>query len=314
VRRTLEAGRLEELGLGGLVIPEKYGGAGLGWVELAAVMEELGRALAPSPLLATSIAVAALLDAHLENEILLGAIARGEVTATLVTGAITARRAPDQHTLLSGRARQVLDGARAELLIVAAGEELYEVPAGAAGLRRHALPTMDDTRELAEITLDAVRIPDSAHLAGATASKALQLGRIALAAEQLGGADRCLEMSVEYAKVRHQFGRPIGSFQAIQHRLADMFVLVESARSAAYYAAWAAAHAPDELAEASACAAAFCGDAFFQVAGDTIQVHGGIGFTWEHEAHRYFKRARAARTLFGTPTERREEIAQRILD
>src|SRR5205823_1674416 len=124
--------------------------------------------------------------------------------------------APDGHVLLSGRARHVLDGDSAELLVVAAGDELYEVPAGAAGIRRHALPTLDATRPLAELTLDDVRIPDSGHLAGASGSRALQLGRVALAAEQVGAAERCLEMAVDYAKVRHQFGRPIGSFQAIQ--------------------------------------------------------------------------------------------------
>jgi alkylation response protein AidB-like acyl-CoA dehydrogenase len=229
-----------------------------------------------------------------------------------VYGDLRARPAPGDHVLLSGRARHIVDGDTADLLIVAAGDALYEVPAGASGVRRHALPTLDSSRALAEIVLDDVRVPLSTKMAGSL-ERALAYGRIALAAEQLGGAQRCLDLSVEYAKVRHQFGRPIGSFQAIQHHCADLFLLVESARSAAYHAAWIAAHEPDELIAASLTAATYCSEAFYECAAQSIQIHGGIGFTWEHDAHLYFKRARATRALLGSPSEHREAIARMLL-
>jgi alkylation response protein AidB-like acyl-CoA dehydrogenase len=174
---------------------------------------------------------------------------------------------------------------------------------------------MDQTRALAEVTLADVRVPTSARLARSgpdVVAHVRSLARIALAAEQVGGAQRALDLSVEYAKVRQQFGKPIGSFQAVQHKCADMFVLVESARSAAYYAGWAADHAPDELVDVAPTTAAYCSDAFFRCAGDTIQVHGGIGFTWEHDAHLLFKRARASRSLLGAPDVRRDEIAHHL--
>ena len=325
-----------ELGLAGLVIPERHGGAGLGWVELIAVMEELGRTLACVPFLSTTcLATAAILTAatDVQHQDLLPALARGEVIATLAwlefggdpdpaAIATTARPAPGDHVILDGKKRFVLDGHVADLLLVVArdpgttgadGLALYAVPAGASGVRRRRLPTMDATRGLAEVVLADVRVPASSRLGAGgwpAIARALALGRVGLAAEQVGGAQRCLDLSVEYAKVRHQFGRPIGSFQAIQHTLAELFVLVESARSAAYYAGWAAANAPDELDECAAIAAAYCADAFYQCAADTIQVHGGIGFTYEHDAHLYFKRARAGRTLLGSPAHHREQVAR----
>jgi alkylation response protein AidB-like acyl-CoA dehydrogenase len=300
-------------------------------------MEELGRVLACVPFLSTTcLATAAILSAATEEQqqSMLPDIARGDVIATLAwlevggdpdPGAIatTARAAPGDHVVLEGKKRFVVDGNLADLLLVVArapgttgadGLAIYAVPAGAAGVRRRRLPTMDATRALAEVVLASVRVPASARLGGGgwpAIARALGLGRIALAAEQVGGAQRCLDLSVDHAKLRHQFGRPIGSFQAIQHMLADMFVLVESARSAAYYAGWAAAHATsDEADSAAATAAAYCADAFYQCAADTIQIHGGIGFTWEHDAHLYFKRARAGRTLLGSPAHHREHIAR----
>ncbi|HUQ07742.1 MAG TPA: acyl-CoA dehydrogenase family protein [Kofleriaceae bacterium] len=335
-----------ELGLAGLAVPERHGGAGLGWVEVIGVMEEMGRTLAPVPFLSSSVlATAALLSCGTEDQqaAILPPLARGDVTATLAWLEVgghadpasittTARPAPGGHVLLDGRKRFVLDGHAADLLLVvardpgttgASGLALYEVPAGASGLRRHRLPTMDATRALAEVVLSDVRVPAASRLGDASSStggwpaiaRALARGHVALAAEQVGGAQRCLDLGVEYAKVRHQFGRPIGSFQAIQHNLAELFVLVESARSAAYYAGWAADHATDDEAdETAACAAAFCADAFFHCAAETIQVHGGIGFTWEHDAHLYFKRARAGKTLLGTPADHRESIARRIFE
>jgi alkylation response protein AidB-like acyl-CoA dehydrogenase len=314
VRRALGSPGLWPELLAPLIVPERHGGAGLGWVEVVAVAEELGRALSPAPFLSSvGLATAAILESASEEQqaSILPSLAAGGVTAALVDGELTARPAPGDHVLLSGRARHVIDGDTADLLIVQAGA-LYEVPAGASGVRRKRLPTMDSTRALAEIVLDDVRVPATARLGDGHAT-AIHLGRIALAAEQVGAAQRCLDLSVEYAKVRHQFGRPIGSFQAIQHACADLFVLVESARSAVYEAGWIADHARGDLAAASLTAATYCGDAFYECAAQTIQIHGGIGFTWEHDAHRYFKRARASRSLLGAPSSHREAVAKLIL-
>jgi alkylation response protein AidB-like acyl-CoA dehydrogenase len=176
---------------------------------------------------------------------------------------------------------------------------------------------MDQTRRLATIAFDAAQVSADALLGEegggwAPCERTLDLARIALAAEQVGGAERCLDMSVEYAKIRQQFGRPIGSFQAIKHKCADMLTMVESARSAAFYASALAAQGEAELAEAASSAKAFCSDTFFHCAGENIQIHGGIGFTWEHPAHLYFKRAKAAEVLLGDPPYHRERVAQRM--
>jgi alkylation response protein AidB-like acyl-CoA dehydrogenase len=334
-----------DLGLAGLIVPEAHGGAGLGWVELIAVMEELGSQLACVPCLSTvCLATSALLVAgdDAQQARWLPAIASGALTATLAhnepgPGVHTSARRDGDTVVLTGRKRHVVDGHTAGLLVVSAraagtrgddGIELYAIAADSPGLQRRRLPTMDQTRALAEIILEDVRIPDSARLASGSAAaleRILAYGRIGLAAEQVGAAQRCLDMSVEYAKVRTQFGRPIGAFQAIQHMCADMFVLVESARSAAYHAGCvasqhAAGAAPDpddpssDLTTAAAIAKAYCSDAFYRCAADTIQVHGGIGFTWEHDAHLYFKRAHASRELLGAPAQHREALAAVIID
>jgi alkylation response protein AidB-like acyl-CoA dehydrogenase len=220
----------------------------------------------------------------------------------------------------------VLDGHTAELLLVAArrtdssGEEgisLFAVPGESPGLERRLLPTMDQTRKQAEIRLDDVRVPASALMGeeGAgfgTLCATLDLAAIALAAEQVGGAQRCLDMSVEYAKERVQFGRPIGSFQAIKHKCANMMVEVESARSASYYAGWAAAEGTEDLPVAAALAKAFCSDTYFRCAAESVQIHGGVGFSWEYDVHLYFKRAKSTEILFGSPAYHRERVAQRM--
>jgi alkylation response protein AidB-like acyl-CoA dehydrogenase len=263
-------------------------------------------------------------------------IAAGEITATLAheehARAQSARteemattlRAVDGGYVLDGVKRFVVDGHTASLLLVVARVEksadivIVAVPGDAVGVTREALPTMDMTRKLADVTLKSVRVPSSAIVAepGAGASvlqKTLDRARIALAAEQVGGAQRCLEMSVDYAKVRTQFGRPIGSFQAIKHKCADIYVDVESARSASYYAACIAAGTDDaELTIAASTAKAFCSEAYFRAAAETIQVHGGIGFTWEHDTHLYFKRAKASEAMLGDPESHRDVIAGKI--
>lgn len=304
-----------DLGLAALTIPERHGGAGLGWVELVAVCEELGRSLAAVPYLSTvAMAGTALLVCGDETQRArwLPDIAEGRCRAALAWVGDVAATPSGDGWRLDGSARHVVDGHVADLLVVAAGDALYAIPSGTPGLRCRRVPTVDLTRPRADVGFDGVVAPASARLAGADLRAVLERAAVALAGEQVGGADACLAMSVDYAGVRRQFGRPIGSFQAVQHMCADMFVRVESARSAAYYAAWVADHRPDELGAASLTAAAYCGDAFVACAGDTIQVHGGVGFTWEHDAHLYFKRARASRELLDGPRERHERVAAAI--
>lgn len=306
----------EQLGLQGLAIAEERGGAGFGMRELAVVFEEMGRAVVCAPFLAT-ITAAAALEAGEGGHDLLPGIADGTAIATLAVaedggswdlGSVATRF---EDGVLRGTKDFVLDGHVADLILVAArdrdGVGLYAVKSDAGGLARNLLPTLDQTRKLARVEFDGV----PARKVGAEDAvlRALDLAAVALAAEQLGGAQRTLDMTVEYAKVRHQFGRPIGSFQAIKHRCADMFVLVESARSAVLNAAAVADESPDELPAAAALAKAYCSDAFFHTAGEAIQLHGGIGFTWEHDAHLYFKRAQSSRHLFGAPDRHRERLA-----
>jgi alkylation response protein AidB-like acyl-CoA dehydrogenase len=318
----------EQLGLQGLAVPEEFGGAGFGMREVAVVMEEMGRALVCAPYLSTAVlATSALLacgDKDAQAELLPG-IAEGTSLATLgwMDGdgweldsvSMTARREGDGWAL-DGTKSYVLDGHVAGLVLVAAridGEPaLFAVDGNADGLTRTPLTTLDQTRRLARLEFEGVRARLIEAGARPVLERALDLASVALAAEQLGGAQRALEMTVDYIKVRHQFGRPIGSFQAIKHRCADMFVLVESARSAVLHAAAVADERPAELPKAAALAKAYCSDAFFHVAGETIQMHGGIGFTWEHDAHLYFKRAKASQELFGPSAAHRARLADLI--
>jgi alkylation response protein AidB-like acyl-CoA dehydrogenase len=212
----------------------------------------------------------------------------------------------------------VLDGHTANLIIVAAktGENvsLFTVAGDAPGLTRTALATMDQTRKQARLEFSGTpaKLLGTEGEGWTVLSRVLDLAAVALAAEQVGGAQKCLDMSVDYAKVRVQFGRPIGSFQAIKHKCADMLLEVESAKSAAYYAGWAGAELNDELPTVASLAKAYCSDAYFHAAAENIQIHGGIGFTWEHDAHLYFKRAKSSQLLLGDPTYHRELLAQRI--
>ncbi|MGW5682713.1 acyl-CoA dehydrogenase family protein [Nonomuraea sp. NPDC003754] len=276
-----------ELGTAGLAVPEAYGGAGCGIRELAVVAEEIGRALSPHPFLQTAVMAAAATD----DPALLGAIAEGTRTATVVL--------PGEHSCvlegerLTGRAPYVLD---AETVLVYAGGRLVE----AEPSERVPYATMDESRPLTALSFDHVPVRRAGD--GATWERVRDLGVVALAAEQVGGASRCLEEATAYAKLRHQFGRPIGSFQAIKHRLADLLLVVESARSAA----WAAAREPTR--ENAAIAGSYCSEAYLKAAGDSIQIHGGIGITWEHAAHRYFKRATSDAQLFGPPRAHRARL------
>ncbi|MBI2964557.1 MAG: acyl-CoA/acyl-ACP dehydrogenase [Deltaproteobacteria bacterium] len=318
----------EELGLPGLVIPERHGGAGLGPVELAIAMEEMGRVLLCAPYLSTGVlSVYALLQVASEEERgrLLPEIASGALIAAVALppqagsgdGACRATREAGAWRL-DGSAGFVIDGHVADVVLVVArtaeGLGLFRVEGGAAGLRRTALPTLDLTRKLSRLEFSAVSAAAvSAGDASAGLERALALTIAALGAEQLGGAQRCLEAATEYAKTRLQFGRPIGSYQAIKHKCADLLVEVEFARSAAYHAAFRARAGNDaEAAEAAHMAKAYCSEAYFHAAAESIQIHGGMGFTWEHPAHLYFKRAKASAVLFGDPIHHRRELARQI--
>ncbi|SNS42855.1 Acyl-CoA dehydrogenase [Actinomadura meyerae] len=304
----------EQLGLQGLAIAEEHGGAGFGVRELAVVFEEMGRAVMCAPFLSTIIAAAAL-EAGEGGHDLLPGIADGSTIATLAVAEDGSWDPGDVKAVyrdgaVSGSKDFVLDGHIADVVLVAArdgdGVGLYAVEDVSRLVRTPAV-TLDQTRKLARIEFDAV---PARKVGGREALlRALDVAAVALAAEQLGGAQRTLDMTVEYVKVRHQFGRPIGSFQAVKHRCADMFVLVESARSAVLNAAAAADESPEELPAAAALAKAYCSDAYFHTAGEAIQLHGGIGFTWEHDAHLYFKRAQGSRQLFGAPDRHRERLA-----
>ncbi len=341
-----------ELGWPALIVPEEYEGIGLGHLDLHPLMEEMGRHAFCSPFFSTvCLGVNAILAAGTaeQKQAYLPSIAAGETTATLAymgpktrTGvdgpaavSVIARVEGD-HYVLSGEAGYVVDGHSAQLILIAArsegshgdeGVSLFAMPADSAGLRRTWQRTMDQTRRLATLSLEQVSLPKSALLGveggSATALQtALDLAAIGLAAEQVGAAEACLDMAVEYAKVRKQFGRAIGSFQSIKHHCADMLLQVECARSTAFYASAVAAQVMQqgdlsagklrELSEAASSAKAYCSDALFHCAGQSIQIHGGIGFTWEHSAHLYFKRAQSSRTLLGSAQYHRERVATLI--
>jgi alkylation response protein AidB-like acyl-CoA dehydrogenase len=319
-----------QLGLQSLAIPESYGGAGFTHVELTVVFEEMGAALICAPYFSTvALAANALLsssDEAAKNDLLPG-IADGSTRATLALTEdsgkwevdaveLTASGGPDWK--LDGHKMFVIDGHTADLILVVArtdkGLSLFAVDADAAGLTRTALATMDQTRKQArlEFASTPARLIGEEGSAAPVITRTLDLAAVALAAEQVGGAQRCLDMSVDYAKTRIQFGRPIGSFQAIKHKCADMLLEVESAKSAAYYAGWAAAEDSDELPVVASLAKSYCSEAYFHAAAENIQIHGGIGFTWEHDAHLFFKRAKTSELLLGDPSYHRELLAQRI--
>ncbi|GAA0636079.1 acyl-CoA dehydrogenase family protein [Sporichthya brevicatena] len=320
-----------QLGLTSLAIPEEFGGAGGGAVETGIVFEEMGRALFCGPYF-SSVAMAANLLLALGDRTamtkylpgiadgsLLVAVAIAEDSAQWGAGSVTlTARSTGSGWRLDGRKMFVLDGALADLVLVVArtgdGPSVFAVPGDAPGLARREMSTIDLTRrqaglELADVPAELVG-EDGA--AGPAVEHMLDCVAVALAAEQVGGASRAMEMAREYACTREQFGRPIGTFQAIKHRCADMLVQVESARSLAYYAMWALADGAQDGPLAASIAKAYCSDAFAWVVAENIQVHGGIGFTWEHPAHLYFKRAQTSRVLFGDPAHHRELAAQRL--
>jgi alkylation response protein AidB-like acyl-CoA dehydrogenase len=317
----------------GLHLPAAVGGGGLGWVEQAVVLEETGRVLLCAPYLATVTAAAAIASSPGEDDVV-GAIAGGLCTATLAVAEAAGRwdpaavetravGSPGGGWRLEGVKSYVVDGCTADVVVVAARMDrddevgLFLVDGDAAGLDRSPLATVDLTRKQARITLGAT---PARLLAGASLERAMDLCAVALAAEQVGGTQRCLEAAVEHAGRRVQFGRPIGSFQAVKHLCAGMLLDVESARGAAFYASTAAARAcapgalssDGDLPAAAAVAKSACSEAYVRVATDSLHVHGGLGFTWDHDAHLYFKRARSSQLLFGDPRHHREQLARRL--
>ena len=323
--------RLAQVGLLGLHVPRRHGGAGFTYLETAALFEEAGATLVCAPLFSTvALAVNALLSAgddDAASEYLPGIVA-GDIRATVALtedpgrwderGITTVARPAGGGFLLDGHKSFVVDGHTAQLLLVVArspaGLDLFAVQDDAAGLTRGPLVTMDQTRKQARLELAST----PARLVGAdgrgweAVAHAHHLAATALAAEQVGGARRCLAMAVDHARRRVQFGRPIGSFGAVSQALAGVLVGTEAAASMVAWAARAAAGAPDELALAASSAKAYCSEAYTRAAATSIQVHGGVGFTWDHDAHLYFKRATSSALLLGDATWHRAAVARRL--
>ncbi len=324
------------LGWPGLIHDDSWGGSGLGLVDMALVLEESGRVLMPGALLA-STAVASLFVARSPNEALkerlLAGLVSGQVTATLATVEENggwdpeliscAAQESDGGLRLAGTKLFVPDAGRADHFVVTArlpdsSLVLAMVARRASGLAIRDIPYVDESRSVGQLDLDDVTVAAGDVLASGQPAETLLVGifdvaRVAISAESCGAAAAVLEMSTDYAKTRQQFDRPIGSFQAIQHKLADMYVMLESARSAVYYAAWAVDNR-EPGAHPSACLAkAYCSEAFSRIAGEGIQIHGGMGFTWEADLHLYYKRAKASEAAFGDPVWNREQAARALM-
>jgi alkylation response protein AidB-like acyl-CoA dehydrogenase len=331
-------GKLGEQGWLGLILPEAYDGMALGLVDLVVLMEEMGRAVVPGPYFsAVLLGGLAILEAgsDVQKKEWLPAIASGDKRVTLAWMEPSATLGAEGVTLpavkkgasftLSGTKLFVPDAHTADAIVVAArtkgksedGVSLFLVPRGARGLEINLLPTMDQTRKLCEVTLKDVVVGGDA-LLGAVGAGFAPLGRVldratvALCAEMCGGAQKVLDMTVEYAKIRQAFGRPIGSYQGVKHRAADMLVDVENSKSITYYAAWALDEGVAEGALAASMAKAYVSDAYRRVSAAGIQLHGGIGFTWEHDLHLYFKRAKGSEFTFGDATYHRERVARLV--
>jgi alkylation response protein AidB-like acyl-CoA dehydrogenase len=326
---------MADQGFTGLTIPEEFGGLGLNLVDLIAVAEEMGRACLPGPFISTLWAAELIARAGNEGQRkqYLEPIAAGEMKATVAlleedadwNPAAVALRAEKEgrEYRLRGAKHFVNDAAVADMILcVARGEEgmvLLPVPANTAGLTITATAGIDATRKLYTVAFDGVKIPESDALAFITKRQetleaATRIATVALCAEMVGGMQWTLEQTVEYAKTRQQFGKPIGMYQAVQHQCADMFNFTEGARSAMYYAAWAVAENDPSARLAVSVAKTHCSDAARETGNRGVQVHGGIGFTWEHNLQLYFKRAKSSEIMFGDSNFHREEIARQVID
>lgn len=327
-----------ELGVGGLLVPERFGGVDAGWTAMRVVLEELGRGLAATPFVPSNVLATTLLLASGNDdacETFLPGIAEGGVVAGVAIsesatgwddwthadaprGAEVAAVSGPAGWTLSGRKRAVPFGATADLLLVTAttseGPGLFVVERGTAGFTSTALATLDGTRPVADVILADTPAREIAigKASGDAVGRALDLGGLAIAAEDVGAMRACLETSVEYAKLRTQFDRPIGSFQAVKHKLADMLVRVELAESAVEEATLAVDSNATDAASSAVVAHACAAESFRLVAAETIQTHGGLGFTWEHTAHLYFRRAKTSALVFGGATRYRERLLARL--
>ena len=332
--------KLAEQGWLGLVFPEEYGGSRLGFVDLTVLMEEMGRCVMPGPFFSTVLLGGlTILEAGspAQRKEWLPKLAAGQAKATLAltepnarwdaAGVTATAKEGKGGFALSGTKLFVPDAHLADVIVVVArtaegktpedGVSLFLVPKGVKGLEVKLLPTMDQTRKLCEVTLKDAAVPTGALLGGkggawAVLARVIQRATIALCGEMCGGAQRVLDMTTEYAKIRVAFGKPIGTYQGVKHKAADMLVDVENAKSLTYYAAWAADENSPETALATSMAKAYVSDAYRKVSAAGIQLHGGIGFTWEHDLHLYFKRAKASEFTFGDATHHRERVAQLI--
>jgi alkylation response protein AidB-like acyl-CoA dehydrogenase len=317
-----------ELGWPGLALPEEHGGQGLGIVELATVFEEMGYALAPSPLISNTVAGLALATCGSEDQKaeFLAPLAAGEKRGTVAlfdagSSAVIGEfemeaQAGDGGIVLDGEKVLVLDADAADFLLVATSDgRRHIVDNDQSGLSVTQEPSIDLTRRVYSVRFDGVEVPAERTLPAEQEDYLPVLQRIcvAISAELTGIAQRTMEMAVEYAKERQQFGRPIGSYQAVSHRCAQMLLETEGARSATYYAAWAADASPEDLPLAASMAKAYASDAGWRVANASLQVHGGIGFTWEHDLHLWLKRAKVDSAMFGDAHWHRERVANAIL-
>ena len=332
--------KLAEQGWLGLIYDEEYGGSGLGIVDLTVLMEEMGRAVMPGPFFSTVLLGGLTIKesgSPAQKKEWLGKIAAGKAKATLAwtepnarwdaAGVTTTAKESGKGFVLNGVKLFVPDAHLADVLIVVArtregtspedGIGLFLVPKGAKGLEVKLLPSMDQTRKICEVRLNDVSVGADAllgdrHGGWAPLARVLERATVALCAEMCGGAQRVLDMTTDYAKIRIAFGKPIGSYQGVKHKAADMLVDVENSKSLTYYAAWAVDENVPEAALAASMAKAYTSDAYRKVSGAGIQLHGGIGFTWEHDLHLYFKRAKSSEFTFGDATYHREKVAQLI--
>ncbi len=332
--------KLAEQGWLGLVYPEEHGGSGLGFVDLTVLMEEMGRVVMPGPFFSTVLLGGLAIreaGSPAQKKEWLARIAAGRARTTLAWTEPSARwdaagitcvaREDKGGFVLNGTKLFVLDAHQADVLVVVArtgegktpedGVSFFLVPNGTRGVEVKLLPTMDQTRKLCEVSFKDASVPAAA-LMGVKGrgwpalARVVERATVALCAEMCGGAQRVLDMTTDYAKIRVAFGKPIGTYQGVKHKAADMLVDVENAKSLTYYAAWAVDENAPEAALAASMAKAYVTDAYRKVAGAGIQLHGGIGFTWEHDLHLYFKRAKSSEFTFGDATYHRERVAQLI--
>jgi alkylation response protein AidB-like acyl-CoA dehydrogenase len=342
VRRLIDSGEgfepalwqemAEQMGLIGLMMPEEYGGSGQGLREICVVLEEMGRCLYSGPYMSTAVLTPALLlclgDKTAMQEVFpelaagvkIATVALDEGSAPVLNaGDINLAATRDKgNWSLTGEKAYVLDATVADLFFVPArtesGISIFCVEKGADGLTTTGLSTMDLARNLGRVCFNQTpaRLIGEVGSADAALEKFLDLAAVALGAEQLGGAARVLDMAVEYAKLRFQFGRPIGSFQAIKHRCSEMLVKTESARSAVYYASWAAEQKPAEFPVLASLVKAYCSQMYLESTISNIQIHGGIGFTWEYPAHLYYRRAQGSEIMYGPAEHHREALLERM--